>query len=122
MKRAGAWRLWLGGGVDDFPVAREQLGPPAIGVGGDPLEHVAQVGPRIDAVGLARRHDAVENRGALAASVAATEEPVLSASDDPSEGALRDIVVDGEGAVLAVACQRRPLRPRTCSVTNRDAG
>jgi hypothetical protein len=32
---------------------------------GDPLEHVAQIRPRIDAVGLTCCHEAVENRGAL---------------------------------------------------------
>jgi hypothetical protein len=29
-------------------VAREELGAAAIGMGGDPLEHVAEIGPRIE--------------------------------------------------------------------------
>jgi hypothetical protein len=74
-------------------------------MGGEPVEHIPQVGPRIDAVRLARCHKAVEDRGAMAPSIAATERPVVSARDDRSERTLGDVVVDGERAVLALGAE-----------------
>jgi hypothetical protein len=63
-------------------------------------------------MGLARGHEAVENRGAAAPGIAPTERPVVPAGDDLSEGALGDIVVDHQIAVHGIARERRPLRPR----------
>jgi hypothetical protein len=60
--------------------------------------------------GLARGHDAVENRGALPAGITPTEHPVLAPHG--AERAFGDVVVDRERAILAVACQCRPPRPR----------
>jgi hypothetical protein len=65
-----------------------------------PLEYVAQVGPRVDAVGPARGHDAVENRRALAPDIAPTEEPVLSPGDH-----------------FSISCQRPPRRAGASWIT-----
>jgi hypothetical protein len=69
-------------------------------MGRDPLAHVAQVGPGVDPVRLAPRHDAIEDGRASPPDIAAAEEPVLPARDDPSQRAFGRIVVDGERAVL----------------------
>jgi transposase len=42
---------------------------------GQPREHVAQVGPRLDLVGFATGHEAEQHRRRLAASIVAQEEP-----------------------------------------------
>jgi hypothetical protein len=44
-------------GLGGLPVAGQQLGAAAIGMGGDPLEHVAEIGPGVEAVRFTRRHE-----------------------------------------------------------------
>src|SRR6266545_1260105 len=90
-----------------LPLLREQLRAAAIGMAGDPLEDVMKVRPGVEPVSLACRHEAVENRGALAAGIGATEEPGFPAGDDFSERAFASVVVDREVAVLAVLRERR---------------
>jgi len=75
----------------------------------DAGQHVAEVGPRIDPMLLAGRHEAVEDRGARAPRVAATEEPVLPAGDHATERPFGHVVIDGQVAVLDIPRERRPL-------------
>ena len=42
----------------------------------DPFQYVLQVGPHIESVLLAGRDEAVDDRGPVAPSIAATEQPV----------------------------------------------
>lgn len=64
----------------------------------------------IDAVRFARRHEAVEDRGAVAPGIAPTERPVVSPRGDRSDRALGDVVVD-PWAYLRDVFDRIPTHP-----------
>src|ERR1700744_4091174 len=73
---------------------------------------IAQIGFRIEVVEFGGFNQAVDAGGALAALVRTGKQPVLAAKSDRADGALCDIVVDFETAVVAIAAQRRPAVQR----------
>src|SRR6202041_1063408 len=78
----------------------------------DTLEHVAQIGFRIDVVELGGTEEGVQGGSPIATIVRSREEPVLAAQSDDPKCPLRRIVVDLEPSVLAIACERDPVRER----------
>ena len=99
----------------------EQVWQAAGGVGADPVEHVAEVGERIDVEPLAGGGEAGEDGGGAAAAVATVPEPVLPPDGDAAQAALRPVVVDLQVTVLRVAPQRIPVVERI-SDRLRDGG
>ena len=71
-------------------------------------EQIADIGKRLDLIGLRTGHDAVENRGGLTAVVAAQKEIVFCALWRRPYHPLAEVVVDCQGSVLAVASQTVP--------------
>ena len=70
-------------------------------------QHVAQVGPRIQAIEFGRLHQAHHHRRALPGQLAAHEQPVLGAKLPRLDLPLDQVVVDGDRAVVKV---RLPLK------------
>src|SRR5262249_12783278 len=73
----------------------------------DALDHVAEVGERIELEILAAHDERVDRRGPARTGVAAREEPVLAADGDLADRALDRVVVNREPPVLDVARERR---------------
>lgn len=73
-----------------------------------PLEHIAQVGVRIDAVHLRRADQAHDRRGALAGAQTAGEQPVVAPERDRPDPVLDPVVVGRQVAIAEVARERRP--------------
>ena len=65
----------------------------------DALEHMAQVGFRIQTVELGSADQAVDGGGALASSVGTAEEEVLAPERNGAQRALGGVVVDLEAAI-----------------------
>lgn len=63
------------------------------------IEHVGEIGLRIEAVYLGRLDDRHGAGRRFAAGVGAREEPVLPADADRSQGALGRIIVDRHAAI-----------------------
>jgi hypothetical protein len=93
------------GGVCGLPGAGQELRALAVRMRRDALEHIAQVGPGIDPVRLARRDNAIEDGHATPPAIAPAEEPVLRPCDDPAQRAFGGVVVDGERAVVEFLLQ-----------------
>ena len=67
-----------------LPAMRQQLVEILGRVVTDACEHVAQILPRVDAVGLAARHQRLQPAEVLARLVAAEKQPVLAPHSDRS--------------------------------------
>jgi hypothetical protein len=87
---------------------RQQFIDPVAGMRVDARQHVAQVGPRVQAVELGRLHQAHHHGRALASQLAAHEQPVLRAQLPGLDLPLDEVVVDGHRAVIQVQRQRLP--------------
>ena len=85
----GIWRPLLALLLE--PPARGELGDQARRVGGDPLDHVLEVGGGVDPELFAACHEGVEEGRALSASGAASEGPAPRVR---SAGAGREVIVD----------------------------
>lgn len=75
----------------------------------DPCEDVAQIGVRIDTMALGGSDEGAKDRGSLAATFIAREEPILPADHHATERVLGGVVVDVQIGIFDVACQRRPF-------------
>jgi hypothetical protein len=73
------------------------------------FEEVAQVGIRLQAVGLGRFHEAVEGCTGIGAPGASGKQPVLPAHGKRPDGVLGQVVVRTELAVLEVSHYPLPL-------------
>ena len=80
--------------------------------GGELVEQVGEVGPRIDRVPFGAGAEAHRDRGGSETAVARDEEPILSSNCKRPHGSFGDVVVDGEAGVVEVAAERRPLVAR----------
>lgn len=67
------------------PGCRGELVEGRVGMGGQALEEVAEVGEGVEAMEPGGGDEAVEDRGPASALVAAGEEPVLPADGDASQ-------------------------------------
>ncbi len=74
----------------------------------DAVEHVGEIGLRIEAVQLCRLDDRHGAGQRFAAGVGTREEPVLPANADRAQGAFGDIVVDCHAAVGEEEAERGP--------------
>ena len=74
---------------------------------GDAVDHLAQIGFRIEAVELGGFDERVSRGGALAAGIGAGEQIVLAAERERADGALGGVVADLQGAVIEIARERR---------------
>src|SRR5690606_4582400 len=74
--------------------------------GGQQAQEVAEVAEGLDAVHLAAGQQGHEERVGAGAVVAADEEPVLATDRLAPQRALRDVVVEGQTAVVQEAPQR----------------
>ena len=74
----------------------------------DAVEHVSEIGLRIETVELGRLDDRHGTGQCFAAGVGAREEPVLSTDADRAQGSLGRIVVDGHATVGEEEAERGP--------------
>lgn len=75
---------------------------------GDANEDIGKPGLRIDVVELGGLDQGVDDGGALAAAVGATEQPCLAAERDAAERALGGIVGEADAAIVDEARERVP--------------
>ena len=78
-------------------------------------DHLGQVGLRVYPVELGRLDQAVNGGGALAASIGASEQPVLAAQSDTAYRSLSSIVVYLDAPIVQVAGQGRPACNRVAN-------
>jgi len=95
-----------------LPVERKQLGDPVVLVGGQASEDVCEIGKGFDVVEDAGLDQRIGDGRGAAAALGAGEEPVFSADGDRAHGALAQVVVDLEDAVIRIAGERGPVRER----------
>src|SRR5437588_3977466 len=106
MVTAGAAPPWSGGAVDKDGAApvpgqqRSQVGDLVIG---DPRQHIGKPSPGIDVVEPSRLNQRQHDRGPLAATIGAGEQPRLSAEGNPAQLALGRIVAQADAAVVEEA-------------------
>lgn len=79
---------------------RKQLFDPAGRLRRQPLEHVADVGVKVELVELGRVDQANDGGGALAGTQASGEQPVLPPQCDRPDAVLHPVVVDRQIAVV----------------------
>ena len=91
------------------PVLRGELVDRAIGGVGQPGEHVAQVGERIDTAAATAFDDGVEDGAALASVGGTDEQPVLFAQGGGPDGVFDQVVVNLEATVVEINAQQGPL-------------
>ena len=91
------------------PVPGQQRIEFAIERRGQAFQNVGEIDERIEVMLLAGLDETVDHRGPFATGIGACKHPVLASHDQRPDGALGDIVIDGEPAVLRVAIQGRPL-------------
>ena len=81
----------------------------AVGMAVDDLgDDVGEIGVRIDAAELAGLDQRRDDRPVLAAAVGAGEQRILAIEGDGADGALDDVGVDLDAAVVEEAGQSRP--------------
>lgn len=80
--------------------------------GDDPGDHVSEVGVRLDAVELACLDQRSDRCPMLGAAVGAGEERILAVQRNWADGALDDVGVDLDRAVVEESCQTLPARER----------
>jgi hypothetical protein len=85
---------------------------------GHAVDHIGEVGFRIEAIELGALQDGVEDGGALAARLGAEEQEVLAGDGDGAQGPFGGIVVDRQPAVAGVAQQRLPAGERVLDGTS----
>ena len=78
----------------------------------DPGDDVGEIGLRVDAVELAGLDQRSDDGPVLGAAVGAGEQSVLAIERDRPDGALDDVVVDLDAAVVEEARQALPARQR----------
>ena len=88
---------------------RKQVDNAAVEVGGQSIEHVAQIGPEFEPVEPGRLHQAHSHGHTLAGEFAATEQPILPAHGPGLDLAFEVVVVYGHRPVEQVARQRWPV-------------
>jgi hypothetical protein len=110
MTEPASWSLLCG----LLPAVREEIvegctaADPVVGVDGEPVEDVGEVGERIDVVELAGLDDGVQDgrgRGALAAG----EDVVVPADRDGAEATLGEVVVERQSWVVEEAGECDPV-------------
>ena len=92
-----------------LPAVRQQLVDAAGRVAVDAREHVAQVGPGLDAAEFGRLHQAHHDGCPLAGQLAANEQPVLRAKLPGLDQPFEVVVVDRHGPVAQAQRQRLPV-------------
>ena len=98
--------------MTDGPGIGEKIAHVGIGgAGGELIEHVAEVRPRVEAVPRRAGADAQQHGGGLQPAVAADVQPVGSADGQGTDGPLGGPVVDREPRVVEVTNERSPLIP-----------
>src|SRR5204863_4535893 len=88
----------------------QQLVDPVDWMLADARENLTQVGLGLKAVEACRANERVEDRGPIAASVGAQEQPVLGPELQGPNGILGGVVGDLQSAIIDVARQRVPSR------------
>src|SRR5262245_11970913 len=88
-----------------------ELGSPApiVGMHGEPVEDVGEVGVGVDAIELAGLDDAVDRGGVAGGSVASSEQVIAAADGDAAELALGEVVVGRQARIVDEAGQRSPV-------------
>ncbi len=66
----------------------------------DTIEHIGQIGLRIEAIHLGRFDDRHGTRQCLRTGVCAGKEPIFPSNSNRAQGSLSSIVVDRDTAVL----------------------
>ena len=79
--------------------------------GGELIEHVAEVRPRVEAVPGGAAAHAQEHRGGLQPAVTTYVQPVRSPHGERADGAFGLAIVDREPRVVEVPNERSPLIP-----------
>src|ERR1700684_1039665 len=79
---------------------------------GDAAENIAEPGKRIDLHQFAACDEAAQNRRGPATVIAPEESPVVPSDREATQRPLGTVVVDGEIAVAAITCERRPVLQR----------
>ena len=95
----GCWQVAVPG---------QEIINPVGGMIGDMRQHVTQPGFGVDTVQLGGAEQRVDRGGALAAAVGAGEQIIAAADGHATQGAFGRGVIDLDGAVVAIAQQRRP--------------
>src|ERR1700736_6773489 len=92
-----------GSNLGGSPVMRKKFGDPGDGMNSDSGENVLEPHEWIDAGALAGRRETAQNRGGVAALVAAKEHPIIPPHRNTADRALGGVVIDLQISVLAVA-------------------
>ena len=95
-------------GCGGLPVPRQQLVQATERLVGDPLEPVGEPSLRIDVVELGRTDQPVHDRGPLAATIRAAEQPCLTAEGHPSQAALSGVAARTDPPIVEQAREGRP--------------
>ena len=82
------------------------------GMLGDAAEDVAEPGKRIDLNEFAACNKAAQNRRRPASVIAPEESPVVPSDREAPQRPFCAVVIDGEIAVAAITCKRRPVLQR----------
>src|SRR5215471_18955668 len=97
-RTVGVHRLHMPSGLDSLrrlPIPRQQLVEPIDRVSIDhALEHVAQIGVRLNAIHLASFDKRTKRRPSLSANIRACEKMILSSERDRTDGALNRIGIE----------------------------
>ena len=80
-----------------------------VGRGGQPGEHVAEVGEGVEATAAAAFDEGVEDGAAFAGLGVADEEPVFLADRGGADGVFDQVIVDLDATVFEEDVQRGPL-------------
>src|SRR6218665_1675793 len=91
---------------------RHEFVQPVAGVVGNAIEHVAQVGLRVDTAQLGRADQGVDHRSATPTAIGAQVQEVLASDRDASQRTLRRVVVRLDAAVVNEARERGPVAQR----------
>ena len=90
------------------PIPWQQIVEPVNRVFGDTSEDVSEPGLRINIVHLGRDDQAVHDRGSLAATIGAAEQPGFSPQGDTAHAALSGVVGQADAAIVQEAGKRAP--------------
>ena len=89
-------------------VPGQEIINPVDGMTGDIRQHMTSLGFRGDTIELGRADQQVVRCGALTVAVGVGEQVVAATDGDATQDAVGRRVIDLDGAVVAVAQQRRP--------------
>jgi hypothetical protein len=84
-------------------VPRQQFVDPIDRVVGDALQHVGQIGLRVQVVELGRTHEAVNRSRSFSAGIGTGKQVVFAAQGDGAQRPFGGVVVDFDSAVIAEA-------------------